>query len=684
LAQGAHRDICVNDKDKSNVLNKLKVRARIYSGYGAIVALGLGVAGFGVYQLSRVTMQVHTIDTVSNNSLRALTASLNLEATRRAETRFRLDGDERTLPDLNDHKSQARALLTENARLAKSEDRRRIYNNVLDSLQIHDVAVDKYVGMAKAAAAERLKLFAEGDAMTSATNRLLEAASTSPGSEFDIAAEKLNGAVLLVRVANWRFLATYDQGGIATFRSNLEKANVALAKVEQVSDPAGKIFIEPVRAALTAYASAFNATSEAHLKSVDLYETQMLPQIIDMQKQLAIAVDSSRQAVESGVAATNDLLATSSLTQEILAALGLAIGAALAFLIGRGIVRPLAGMTNAMTKLASGDKSIDVPSRESTDELGDMARAVAVFKDNMIKADQAAAAEEVERQAKERRAQVLEALVRSFEAKVGGLVSMLSSGATELQATAQSMSSTAAQTNQQATTVAAAAEEASVGVQTVAAAAEELTSSIGEISRQVAHSSQITGRAVADAQRTNQIVRALAEGAEKIGHVVGLITNIAGQTNLLALNATIEAARAGDAGKGFAVVASEVKSLANQTAKATEEIGTQIAQIQSATKEAVDAIHLITGTIQEVSAISISIAAAVEEQGAATAEIARNVQQTAQAARDVTVNIGGVSKAANDTGAAASQVLGAAGGLSQQSEQLTAEVNSFVAGVRAA
>ncbi len=272
----------------------------------------------------------------------------------------------------------------------------------------------------------------------------------------------------------------------------------------------------------------------------------------------------------------------------------------------------------------------------------------------------------------------------AFEAKVGSLVALLSSDATELQTTAQSMSATASQTNQQAATVAGAAEEASAGVQTVAAAAEELTASIHEISRQVAHSARITGRAVDDARRTDTIVRALAAGAQKIGDVVQLITGIAAQTNLLALNATIEAARAGDAGKGFAVVASEVKSLAGQTAKATEEIGAQIRQIQDATDEAVQAISAIGSTIEEVNVIASNIAAAVEEQGAATAEIARNVQQTAASTQDVTAIIAGVSQAANDTGAAAGQVLGASSSLSQQADQLTEAVVSFVAGVRAA
>ena len=272
----------------------------------------------------------------------------------------------------------------------------------------------------------------------------------------------------------------------------------------------------------------------------------------------------------------------------------------------------------------------------------------------------------------------------AFEAQVGSLVSKLSNGATTLQATASSMSVTAAQTNRQATTVSIAAGDASAGVQTVAAAAEELTASIHEISRQVAQSAKITGKAVEDARRTDAIVRALADGAQKIGDVVQLITGIAAQTNLLALNATIEAARAGDAGKGFAVVASEVKSLATQTAKATEEIGAQIKHIQDATGEAVQEIRAIGATIEEVNVIASNIAAAVEQQGAATAEIARNVQQTAARTQEVTTTIASVSQAANDTGAAADQVLEAASGLAQQADSLTSEVNAFVTGVRAA
>jgi methyl-accepting chemotaxis protein len=356
-----------------------------------------------------------------------------------------------------------------------------------------------------------------------------------------------------------------------------------------------------------------------------------------------------------------------------------------AWLVSRDITVSLSGLRGAMDRLAKGDLAASVPGVGRRDEVGGMAATVLVFKDNMAETERLRAAQdEAKRHAAAERKAALNQMADGFDSQIGSLVGMLSSGATALEATAQSMTGTATQSNRQASAVAAAAEQASTGLQTVASATEELTASISEINRQVAQSAKISGKAVDDAKRTDAIVQTLAEGAEKIGAVVGLITDIASQTNLLALNATIEAARAGDAGKGFAVVASEVKSLANQTGKATEQIGGQIDQIQVATKEAVEAIRRISTTIEEVSAIVAAIAAAVEEQGAATSEIARNVQQTAQAAQEVTLGINGVSHAASETGGAAGQVFTAAADLSKQAERLSGEVNTFLAGIRAA
>ncbi|RXH23424.1 chemotaxis protein [Bradyrhizobium nanningense] len=371
-----------------------------------------------------------------------------------------------------------------------------------------------------------------------------------------------------------------------------------------------------------------------------------------------------------------------------LAAIGIGLMllmAALSWLIARDVLSALDRQKNRMQKISEG--AIDKPVEETDrgDEIGRMAETLEVLRQTALtaralEAEQAATKTRTEQEKRD----ALIALADRFDASVGQLVGLMASGSGELEHTAKSMSSTAEGTNRRAALVGSAATEASQRVQTVAAAAEELSSSITEISRQVAQSAEVTGRAVDSARRTDTIVRALSDGAQQIEHVAELISNIAAQTNLLALNATIEAARAGEAGRGFAVVASEVKSLASQTAEATREIGDKIAQIQGATKEAVDAIGGITATIEEVSRIATSIGAAIEEQGAATAEIARSVSQTAEATKEVTTNIGGVSTAANETGNAAGMVLAAASNLSKQAEQLSGEVGTFLAGVRAA
>ncbi|RXH15607.1 methyl-accepting chemotaxis protein [Bradyrhizobium guangzhouense] len=354
--------------------------------------------------------------------------------------------------------------------------------------------------------------------------------------------------------------------------------------------------------------------------------------------------------------------------------------------IGRSVARPMSAMRAAMIELANGNFAIVLPGLGRPDEIGEIAQAVETFKINAERKAREEAEEKIrqDKLAAERRRADMIRMADDFEGAIGEIVKTVSSAATELEASATSLTTTAGRSTELATLVEAASEEAATNVQSVASAAEELTASVSEISRQVQASARIAGEAVSQAGQTNDRVGELSQAAARIGDVVELINAIAGQTNLLALNATIEAARAGEAGRGFAVVASEVKALAEQTAKATGEIGQQIASIQGATNESVGAIRTIGGTIERLSEISSTIAAAVEQQGAATGEISRNVQSAAAGTTEVSANISNVRQGAVETGSASAQVLSAAKSLSGDSNRLKFEVGKFLDTVRAA
>jgi methyl-accepting chemotaxis protein len=377
---------------------------------------------------------------------------------------------------------------------------------------------------------------------------------------------------------------------------------------------------------------------------------------------------------------------TTSRLLMILAAVGIVFGVVAGYLIGQfGIVKPVVLLKGVMEAFASNDLKADVPGTDRRDEVGDMARTVEVFKKNGLEVERLKVEQQAteKRIAEQRKADMFK-LADDFESAVGEIVETVSSASTELEASAGTLTSTAEHAQELTTAVAAASEEASTNVQSVASATEELSSSVTEISRQVQQSARMANEAVDQARKTNDRVGALSKAAGRIGDVVALINTIAAQTNLLALNATIEAARAGTAGRGFAVVASEVKALAEQTAKATDEIGQQITGIQAATEESVGAIKEISDTIEKLSEISSAIAAAVEEQGAATQEISRNVQQAAQGTQEVSSNITNVQRGASETGSASSQVLAAAQMLSGDSNRLKFEVGKFLNSVRAA
>jgi|SaaInlV_165m_DNA_1040744.scaffolds.fasta_scaffold16052_1 methyl-accepting chemotaxis protein len=568
----------------------------------------------------------------------------------------------------------------------------------------------------------------------------------------------------------------------AQLKANRHLLNAAQAKSFANLDKARTAFLPlpakmfDIRGSKKWNMANYTLVSEAAPRAGKLL-TILLGPIGDDGKRAGGMVDNQKRLLNVDAKNSSSAIDSLMLMQWVLLAAGLLIAIVTVFLTSRSIVNPIRDMTSTMGELAEGNNDVDIPALGNTDEIGQMASAVQVFKENAIeakrlgeeaeeqraqqakreeqereaeakrdleererqKAEQDAEAErekqereaeakrdleererqtaeqeaeaererkEVERQrleteaeakrqeeareaeveqkqqAEEERRQMMMQLADDFQSSVGGIVDGVSSAATEMQATSEQLTGAAEKTSEESASVAAAAEEASTNVQTVAAAAEELSKSINEISGQVAQSSSISSSAVEQANKTNEQVKGLAEAANKIGEVVELINDIASQTNLLALNATIEAARAGEAGKGFAVVASEVGNLASETAKATEEISNQISGIQSATNESVDAIQSITSIIGEINEIASGIASAVEEQGAATQEIARNVEQAAVGTQDVTANISGVRQVAEQTGEGASQVQGASTELSQQSEQLRAEVDKFLATIR--
>jgi methyl-accepting chemotaxis protein len=662
----------------------LRIRGRLYAGFGALVLFSAALAGFAVWQLWGIHDQVGAMTQQSKNAIRVGDLTTELQATRRSLLRYTFDQDEASFAESEKRLTRMTDLLGEAVGSTKSEERRAAYAAAAKDITELKTKRATLGDAIKQMQAGRNLLFTDGDKMAADVQKFVDAADKT---DFVHEANALETKVLLVRVANWRMLATRDPKGIATFKTNFGKAQEQIAELEKAGLPSNlAALLASVKANAIKYAEAFEKTGPNLMLGDELYYKAITPSIVAAIEKLDNVKASIGQAFQKTTAETEDRITGTVTAQEMVAGAAVLIGLLIAFLIARGIIGPLSGLTSGMKELAGGNFGVVLPGLDRKDEVGDMAQAVETFKvvsEQKARKEAEAKIQQDQVAAKQRRADMIK-LADDFENAVGEIVETVSSASTELEASASTLTATAERAQELTTMVAAASEEASTNVQSVASATEEMASSVNEISRQVQESARMAGEAVGQARTTNDRVSELSKAAARIGDVVELINTIAGQTNLLALNATIEAARAGEAGRGFAVVASEVKALAEQTAKATGEIGQQIAGIQAATQDSVNAIKEISGTIERLSEISSTIAAAVEEQGAATQEISRNVQQAAQGTQQVSSNITDVQRGASETGSTSSQVLSAAQSLSGDSNRLKLEVGKFLNSVRAA
>ena len=569
--------------------------------------------------------------------------------------------------------------------LAQADKAQALCQRMRDEARSMKPELDRLAESGKNLTSARAYMASAGDELSRALDSLLTEVRARAGTSTIIRARAMESAVLQARLAAARMIVQRDAKYKAAFFTHADEAYAALGDLGDAADGAAWVpQIKAIGAALRTYGSNVELFDRAMLVSTNAFEAGIKPHTDAIERNSAALRDLIRAGVDAHAQTVLDATARSRDLQILMIGLALAAGAVLAMLIARSIVRPLADMTDVMRRLAEGDTGVTVPAQDAVGEIGAMAKAVEVFRQNAIVRAELEAARAADQTSRQRRTEQREQMIRTFQEKVAHSLGIVTAAATELDATARSMTRVAGDTSSQAVASSAAAEQTSANVQNVAAAAEEMVSSLQEIERQVVRSNAVATSAAQEAEATNAAMARLRVAAEQIGAAVTTITDIAAQTNLLALNATIEAARAGEAGRGFAVVAAEVKELAGQTAKATDQIGGQIAAIQGATAQAAEAMAQIARTITAVSEISGSIASTVVQQTAATGEISRNAGEAARGTQDVSATVARVQAAAGEAGDAAGQVLNAAAEMAAQSRNVKRDIDEFLNGILAA
>ncbi len=668
------------------MLKNVKISAKVFGGFAIVMGLLLVIAVIAWTELSSADSTFSRYRQIALQSNQAGRVQANLLEARLAVKNFIISGTQESIDDAK--KRIARTLELSDAFLAlvDSDEKSDLINQSGKHLEEYRTAFDDVID--RQAIRNDLvinTLDTVGPQMEKKLTAIMQSAYNDNDAVAAFQAGTVQRNLLLMRLYATKYLVTNDVSSFErVLKESAEMKKNDEAMLAELQNPERRKLAEEVTVLRKQYEDAFkkvHETIDSRNAIISGTLDRIGPQVAGELEEMKLAIKQEQDTLGPNASAA---MKSAVRNTVIISIISILIGSVSAWLIGTGISRPIQRITQAMKTLADGDKNIEIPGQDHKDEVGDMAAAVQVFKANMIENEELAAREQEATTSREERARRIEKMTQEFDAGISELLSGLSSSATQMKSTAGSMSQIADDTNNRATAVASAAHEASANVQTVATAAEELSSSIAEIGRQVAHSSNTSKRAVDQVNATNEQVKGLARTAQQIGAVINLISDIAEQTNLLALNATIEAARAGEAGKGFAVVASEVKSLATQTAKATEEISQQIGGVQTETDAAANSMDAIGKTINELDEVATAIAAAVDQQGAATGEIARNVEGAASGTQEVTANITEVTKAAGETGTSAVQVTDVASELNTKADQLRAQVEKFLSGVKAA